>query len=251
MAGYPNHALGAIHSIESPFFAQVFNPEGQILKSIVYYWMCRYEDSRTALADFMDKHSVAVESLGTFLDRQQLGEEAGYQLFENLISGVSGDALGIPREVLVTAAEKDTMMHVRDQFAAVIEERSRLEAKGIFGSKKGVTKPMEYMDRWVAALRGDIGKKFVAELRAMKSDYERLYDQAQFLYVELLMSEKEQILGKELHASNKISKVSMKQNVSGWGRKTQSWAADSEKNEFWWDEVGFYIYRVEPMCTAP
>jgi tetratricopeptide (TPR) repeat protein len=251
MAGYPNHALGAIHSIESPFFAQVFNPEGQILKSIVYYWMCRYEDSRTALADFMEKHSGAVESLGTFLDRQQLGDDAGYQLFENLISGVSGESLGIPREVLVTAAEKDTMMHVRDQFAAVVEERAKLEAKGIFGTKKGVAKPMEYMDRWVATLRADIGKKFVAELRAMKSDYERLYDQAQFLYVELLMSEKEQILGKELHASNKISKVNMRQNVSGWGRKTQSWAADSEKNEFWWDEVGFYIYRVEPMCTTP
>ena len=250
MAGYPNHALGAIHSVQSPFFKNVFNPEASILKSIIYYWMCRYEDSRSELAEFMDKHSNAVESLGTFLDRERLGDDTGYQLFENLISGVSSEALGIPRGVLQTAAEKDTMLQVRDQFAAVVEERNRLESKGLFGSKRDTAKPAEYLDRWQAALRADIGKKFVAELSAMRTDYERLYDQAQFLYVELLMSEKEQILGKELHASTKISRVNMKQNVAGWGRKTQSWAADSEKNEFWWDEVGFYIYRVEPMCSV-
>lgn len=250
MAGYPMHALGALHGVESPFYAEVFNPEAPLLRSMIYYWLCRYEDSRNALADFMEKHAPAVERLDDFLDRQRLDSETAYQLFENLVSGVSGESLGIPKAILQTASEKDSMLLVRDQYASIVEEKSRLEAKGIFGSKSSIAKPVDYMDRWAGALRKDVGKRFLAELQDMKKDYERLYAQAQFLYVELLMSEKDQLMGKELHASSKITKVNKKLKVTGWGDKTQAWK-DSRHGEFWWDEVGYYIVPVEPMCSVP
>jgi hypothetical protein len=62
------------------------------------------------------------------------------------------------------------------------------------------------------------------------------------------MSKKDQLLGKELHSSGKIDKVSQSDNIRGWGRKTQSWASD-DKKEYWSDELGFHIYRVKPMCV--
>jgi hypothetical protein len=249
MGGYPMHALGALYGVESPFYAEVFNPEATILRALIHYWLCRYEDSRNALADFLDRHAEGVESLGEFLDRKRLDSETAYQLFEDMVSGVSSDSLGVPRVILQTAAEKDSMLLVRDQYASIIEEKSRLEAKGIFGVKKGLSKPLDYMDRWAGALRKDVGKKFLAELQYMKKDFDRLYAQAEFLYVELLMSEREQILGKELHASSKITKVSSQMKLSGWGDKTQSWK-DSKKGEYWWDEVGFYITRVDSQCNV-
>ena len=85
------------------------------------------------------------------------------------------------------------------------------------------------------------------ELKAMKKTFDRLYDQAQFLYIELLMSEKEQILGRELHASSKLTEGNSERKVKGWGKKTVAWDVD-EKNEFWWDEVGYHIYDIEPKC---
>ena len=247
MAGYPNHALGALHAVESPFFEEVFNPEATVLRSIIHYWLCRYNDSRNALADFMDNHAKGVEQLGEFLDRSRLTAETSYQLFENLVSGVSEKTLGIPRDVLSTAAEKDSMLLVRDQYASIIEEQRRLEKKGIFGTKKGLETPKKYLEKWKLALRVDVGTNFLNELKALQADYDRLYDQAQFLYVELLMSEKEQLLGKELHATSKINNVTNVDKIRGWGKKTQAWAG-SKKDEYWWDEVGFYIYRVDSMC---
>jgi|GEM_PF-785003 len=250
MAGYPNHALGAIHGVESPFFSNVFNPEATMLKSIVYYWMCRYGDSREALASFMEHNSEEVESLGRFVDRKHLTEDSAYLLFENVVSGVSSESLGVPRRVLLTAAEKDSMLLVRDQYASVLEERYRLERSGVFGRKDGTARAHEYLTKWASALKTDLGRRYLAELRSLKADYERLYAQAEFLHVELLMSEKDQILGKDLHASTKMTNVSMKQDIAGWGRKNQSWAPQTDKNEYWWDEVGFYIYRVQPECTG-
>ena len=194
MAGYPNHALGAIHGVQGPFFPEAFNPEATMLNAIVYYWMCRYQDSRSELANFMEKHSEAVAALNSFLDRKNISEDAAYTLFENVITGVSSESLGIPRNILVMASRKDNMLLVRNQFGSVIEEKQLLASKGIFKSLKHTTVPLDYLERWASALRADLGKKYLAELTAIKGDYDRLYQQAQFLYVELLMSEKEQLL---------------------------------------------------------
>ncbi len=248
MGGYPNHALGSLHGVESPFFEQVFNPEAALLRAISYYWLCRYEDGRIALADFSDRHGDGVEALSVFLERQRLTSDTAYQLFENLISGVSSDSLRIPSDILNSAAESYSMMLLRGQYATVVSEANRLDAKGVFGTKKGLKRARSTIETLEQEIRRDIGDAFLAELRSMKSQYEQLYAQAEFLYLELLMSEKEQLLGRELHASTKISRVDMRQKISGWGKKTQSWN-QSDKNEYWWDEVGFYIYSVEPMCT--
>jgi hypothetical protein len=247
MGGYPAHALGALRGAESPFFKDVFNPEAPLLRAIVHYWLCRYDASRNALADFTEKYEPQVKKLNDFLGRRRLDSETAYTLFENLIAGVSEESLGLPRSVLSTAAEKDTMLTLRDQYAALLEEIRNLESKGIFGKTTKTTRPLEYLNRWSGGLRQDIGKQFLAELQEMKKDFERLHSQAEFLYVELLMSEKDQILGKELHASTKITQVSSKRNITGWGRKTQSWGDDSS-GEYWWDEVGFYIQPVTSMC---
>lgn len=249
MAGYPNHALGSIHSVESPFFKDTFNPEASVLKSLVYYWMCRYDESRDALAEFMEKHSEGVEALGGFLDKRQLTEETAYQLFENLVSGVSAESLGIPKTILESAAKKPAMILIRSEYASFAEERDKFTNKGVFGTKVKTETQNALIDSHVARLRAKLGSNYLAALRIMRADFEQLYDQAQFLYVELLMSQKDHLLGKELHGNTKISSVSMKQNIAGWGKKTVSWG-DSDKNEYWWDEVGFYIYQETPMCNA-
>jgi len=248
MAGYPAHALGALHGVESPFFKDVFNPEAPLLRAMINYWLCRYEPSRNALSDFMGVYEPQVEKLNDFLSRKRLDADTAYTLFENLITGVSEESLGLPKSVLKTAAEKDSMLLVRDQFAAIIEEKQRLETKGIFGSKARIERPLDYLQRWSGILRQDIGRHYLAELQDLKKDFERLHSQAEFLYVELLMSEKDQILGKELHASTKITHVSNRQQIGGWGSKTQSWK-DDRNGEFWWDEVGFYIQPVTSMCS--
>ncbi len=247
MGGYPAHALGALRGAESPFFKDVFNPEAPLLRAMVHYWLCRYEASRNALADFTEKYEPQVKKLTEFLGRRRLDAETAYTLFENLVAGVSEESLGVPRPVLSTAAEKDTMLTLRDQYASLLEESRNLEAKGIFGSKAKTARPLEYLNRWAGGLRTDIGKQFLAELQEMKKDFERLHSQAEFLYVELLMSEKDQILGKELHASTKITHVSNRREITGWGKKTQAWGDDSS-GEYWWDEVGFYIQPVTSMC---
>ena len=60
------------------------------------------------------------------------------------------------------------------------------------------------------------------------------------------MSEKDKLLGKELHSSSKIKKLSTKKRISGWGKANQSWS--DKKKEFWWDEIGSHIFNEKSKC---
>lgn len=247
MAGFPNHALGMLYSVRSPFFKETFNPEATMLASIIYYWMCRYDDSRNELADFIQNHNAPIKALSELLDRKTLTEEGAYTLFENTVTGVSSEGLGLPRTILVNAAQKDSMMHVREQYASVLSELQRLDVKGIFGKRDNVSTARGYLDHWASTLRKDIGRRLIVELTSMREEFDRLHEQAEFLYVELLMSQKDQLLGKELHGESKIDKLSARENIAGWGDKTQAWASD-DKMEYWQDEIGYHIYRLQPLC---
>ncbi len=249
MAGFPNHSLGILYGVNSPFFTDRFNPEATILRSIVFYWICRYDDSKAALAEFTEKHKNAVKSLDDFLQRGNVSDTEGYMLFENFVTGVTSDTLGVSKDVLATAANQDTMLLVRDQYASLLEERKRLMNEGIFSNSKDIQKPQEYIDRWMQAVKRDIANQFIVELKVLKKEFERLNDQAQFLYLELLMSEKEKILGRDLHGDSKLNKVPEKDEIKHWSRNAMSWG-DSRKNEYWLDELGYHIYQANPECES-
>lgn len=249
MAGYPNHALGTIYSVRSPFFKETFNPEATMLSSIIYYWMCRYDDARQELGEFYSKHQDAIDDLNRYLAKGITDSTTYYRLFEDTISGVSSAGLGIPRELLTMAVQQDNLMFARDQYASVVAESQKLESDGIFQSRERLEVPRRHLEKWSASLKDDIGLRLYRELKSLKSDYERLYEQGQFLYVELLMSKKDQILGKELHSEGKLATLSTTENIRSWGKKTQTWATDN-KQEYWADELGFHIVRVPPMCVV-
>ena len=246
MSGNGRHSLGSLYGVSSPFFDHVDNPEAKLLESIVYYWMCRYDDSKQSLADFTDKYSKTVTSLTDYLEGRALNSKSAYELFENLVSGVSERSLGVPADVLTTAASRDTMILVRDQLATVMSENARLRDRGVSGTRKGTRFLVKVLDQIEDNLKNELGRTFTQELSMEKAHYEELYSQSQFLYLELLMSEKEQMLGRELHKGDKLAQADHNQ-IRGWGRETQSWKG-GKKGEFWWDEIGFHIVDVPSKC---
>lgn len=249
LAGYPNHALGSLHGVDSPYFPGRFNPETSILRSIIYYWMCRYDDSKTALAEFIETYSEPVNNLETWLSQRNLSPEKAFQLFENMTTGVSSESLGIDRKLLESAAKTPPMVFARERLATVLAESEKLEAKGLFKSQKETKVPAKVLADWLGELSTELGSVYISELESLRDEYRNLRSQANFIYIELLMSEKEQILGKELHKEEKLSKVSLSKSAKGWGQGNMPWRA-SDKGEYWWDEVGFFVYQIQPKCNA-
>ena len=247
MSGYPSHALGMLYSVESPFFANHYNPEASILRAISFYWMCQYDHAKSALASFVENYSNDMTAIDKFVERKDLSPKKMYALFEDFLSGVSESSLGLSRRVLNSAATSESVMPYRNRYADIIEELNQLKETGVFGSKlltQGVAKELEGIKKLI---QNRIGKAFFREIKHIHTEFQRLKEQSDFLYVELLMSEKEQILGRELHSESKLKKASYKQKVKSWSKESMAWSGD-DKNEFWWDEVGFHISKISSNC---
>ena len=62
------------------------------------------------------------------------------------------------------------------------------------------------------------------------------------------MSQKEQLLGRELHKDSKITNTPSARPLKDWGKELQSW--EDGKDEYWWDEIGFHIVATQSNCRS-
>ncbi len=246
MMGQANHALGALYGATSPFFPETSNPEIDILRSSTYFFLCDYANSKNALADFLEKYAPGITALREAVEAKSFDAKKAYKLLENVLTGVSSESLSAPREVLLTIADQDALKIGREEFADFLVEASRFEKRGVYGVKKASKQVMNKIDEISKAIQNYLGKTYLVELKKLSEAYDKLYGQADFLFVELLLSEKDKLLGKELHASTKIRKLTSKKRIKGWGRGNQSWS--DKKREFWWDEIGSHIYNEKTKC---
>ena len=63
MAGDYPHALGNIHTIESPYFPNSFYPEADILRAVISFTICQYEDATTIVARMKKKYEPIKKEL--------------------------------------------------------------------------------------------------------------------------------------------------------------------------------------------
>ncbi len=247
MAGYPNHALGSLYSLNSPWYSARYKPEADMLKSIIYFWLCDYNESRVSLAQFITKHQTTIKGLDDFLKKKDTTPKEAWDIFENFITGVSSESIGIDRNLLAEAIYQESLVPFREHLAGLYDEKKKLQVKGIFGSKS-LDHVLGVLDRQIEMSKLLLGEQLLRELMVLHQDFIRLRDHAELLYVELLTSEKDKLLGKELYKDSKITDSSSKKpSVWNLGVK-QTWAA-SDKNEFWTDEVGFYVFKEKSMCS--
>ena len=51
-----DRALGNIHTINSPYFSEAFYPESIVLKAVIYFGMCMFEDAQHTVDEFRKEY---------------------------------------------------------------------------------------------------------------------------------------------------------------------------------------------------
>src|SRR6185436_8227865 len=95
MAGDYPHALGNIHTIESPYFPNSFYPEADVLKAVISFTICQYEDATTTVARMKKKYEPIRKELDAVLNRFK-GEGSEAKFFEFLKDVRAGKATLAP-----------------------------------------------------------------------------------------------------------------------------------------------------------
>ena len=64
-------ALGNIHTLDAPYFENEFYPESVLLRAVIYFKYCLYDQAQEAIDDFNDKYKPLTKNLGDILAKTQ------------------------------------------------------------------------------------------------------------------------------------------------------------------------------------
>ncbi|MBL8721968.1 MAG: hypothetical protein JNL79_38645 [Myxococcales bacterium] len=265
---YP-HALGNIHTIESPYFPNSFYPEAEFLKAIIYFTNCQYENAKIIVAKFVKKYQPVRDGIAKVLENRCPGpkpdddgnvadlspEEAKKCLnfLEDVKAGKAPELQGEkgkPLKPVVEGAFDDREILKNLEYIRVIKaEADRL--KSAKAPIKGSQLAGELASTLENAQSDAIGKAGALArgrfLRAL-DDLDEHLGNVQTMLIDILAGERGQLekLGDAKAAEIKKQQTALK----GLGDVK----ADEEhylwpfEGEYWRDELGFYRQKVVNIC---
>src|SRR5690606_21956496 len=116
------------HTIEAPYFPNSFYPEADILKAVISFTICQYEDATTIVARMKKKYEPIKKELEAILNRFK-GEGSEEQFFQFLKDVRAGKANLSPtiRPIVENALSHRQRRRSPDYVRVLDEEDGRLK----------------------------------------------------------------------------------------------------------------------------
>jgi tetratricopeptide (TPR) repeat protein len=238
---YPR-ALGNIHTLNSPFFTNAWYPEAMILKSVIYFSNCRYDESEEVIAQFNDRYAALRPELERFL--QQYQDDPSFFRFLRDVRQGQGNLPNRLRPVVESAFGDRTLLRN-------IEYVTQLESE----ERRHNGMPAAFRNSSVGArIIQDISvaKSFAIENAGTlaRGRYTRaveeladLDNQGTAILIEILNARRGQ-----------LSQEMQEQQVSAADSQRRRVTVDEEhylwpfNGEYWRDELGFYRQQITSRC---
>jgi tetratricopeptide (TPR) repeat protein len=247
MAGDYPHALGNIHTIESPYFPQSFYPEADVLKAVISFTICQYEDATTIVARMKKKYEPIKKELEAVLNRFK-GEGGETKFFEFLKDVRSGKANLAPviRPVVESALSDRQLLRNLEYVRVLDEEDARFKkAPGSFKNSPigndvtdALTLARDLAIRNAGALARDRYQRNLDELN------EHLRDASKIL-IDITSAERNKL--DQAVVTGQLSKEdSLTYGVVRPDDEHVLWPFNGE---YWRDELGFYRQVVVSKCN--
>jgi hypothetical protein len=244
-ADYPR-ALGNIHTIQSPYFPNSFYPEADILKAVIYFSTCQYDDATTIVARFKVKYEPIKKELEEVLNRFK-GENQEAPFFNFLRDVRSGKAdLSPSIRPIVENALSDRQLLRNIEYVRVLEEEEATFKKApdpfrnssVGGDvKDALDLAKELAIRNAGKMSNDRYQRTLDELN------EHLRDAAKIL-IDITAAQRNKL--EMTIAAGQLSKEEMKTlGVVNPDEEHVLWPWDGE---YWRDELGFYRQVVISNC---
>ena len=122
MAGDYRRALGNIHTIESPYFPNAFYPEADILKAVIYFTICQYDDATTIVARMKKKYEPIKKELEGTLARfkGEYSEQAAFTFLKDVREGKANLSPVIRPVVENALSDRQLLRNI--QYVKVLDE---------------------------------------------------------------------------------------------------------------------------------
>lgn len=246
MAGDYPHALGNIHTLESPYFPNAFYPEADILKAVIAFTICQYDDATTIVARMKRRYEPIKKELEGIMKKYE-GENSEAQFFEFMKQVRDGKATLSPTiKPIVENALSDRQLLRNIEYVAVLDKEAAT-FKALPASFRDSELGGDVTD--ALDLARDIAVRNAGTLA--KERYQRYLDElnehlrdAQKILIDITNAQRNK-LDEEV-----VKGQFSKEDAQVYGVVTPDeehvlWPFDGE---YWRDELGFYRQVVVSKC---
>ena len=251
---YFRSALSNFHTLHSPYYEDRYSPESLLLRSMVYLFICRYDEMGKVLNLFDKAYKPVVSRVRSLLRREtseiffyndlvkaDMIKESFKQRKEiNLKTKLPKIVLN---EVLDTPSVRSNLNYIK----ALEREVSKMEA---LNSKWKTSSIGQYgkrvLDKRIRNTKTVIGKQVRNKLRQIQSELGDFFEQSDFLKFEMVSARKENLRKKLIGKSLKN-----KQLTEGESRNffiANGYEYWPYQGEYWLDELGNYHYVGIQAC---
>lgn len=246
MAGDYSHALGNIHTIQSPYFPHSYYPEADVLRAVIYFSNCQYDDAFTIVAKFRAQYEPIRDELTKTLDRFKKGanqEEAFYTFLKD----VRDDKAQLDAKIapIVKTSLSDRQLLRSLQYVHLLEEESARFEKAPASFKEAkvaeVVKDSIHDARELAIRNaGDLAR---GRYERNLADLNEQLRNGQKILIDITAAQRN-TLDQVIQGSQTTVEES-KANIVKPDDEHVIWPFNGE---YWRDELGFYRQTITSKC---
>ncbi len=234
-------ALGNIHTLNAPYFENQFFPESMLLKSVIYFKYCLYDQAEEAVQDFDDKYEPLTKNLTDLVAKYDDNAEF-YEYVKKVKAGKAG-LDPVTQRLVMSVLNDKTLLKT---FAWVDELNHELEM--LQKSDKAwqttqvaaeVLQELTVQQSVAAADAGKVARDRVArlgrELGALSRDGAKIKFE--------ILEAKGNRLSAEA-AGTRVAATHREEPIVIDDEHFQ-WKFDGE---YWKDELGYYRFKIRSRC---
>jgi hypothetical protein len=245
MAGDYSHALGNIHTIESPYFPHSYYPEGDVLKAVIYFANCQYDDALIIVSKFRAKFEPIRDSLAKILERFKKG--GAEDEFYKFLKDVRDDKAQLDKKIapIVKTSLSDRQLLRNLEYVRLLDEEDGRfkKAPNKFKNAKvaDLVKDSVHDARELAIRNaGDLAR---ARYERNLADLNEQLRNGQKILIDITAAQRNQL--DQAIANQQVSAEESKANIVKPDEEHFIWPF---QGEYWRDELGFYRQTITSKC---
>lgn len=237
-------ALGNIHTLNSPFFTDRFYPESLVLKAVIYFTNCWYEEANQTVITFQNDYQPIKDEL--VKEMEKYDDNVKFFRFlralaEKKITGLSPRVM----KILNVALGDRTVLRNLEYVKILEKEEQRLaRMPPEFRNASIGIRILQDIAAAKSVAIDNAGNLARSRFERLMSELQDLLNQATAIQIEILNAvrgELKQEILNELELSAPMRKVKKPKIDS----EHEIWPFEGE---FWRDELGYYRQVIYPKC---
>ncbi len=237
-----SRAMGNIHTLFSPYFENAYYPEALVLKAVVFFSACQFENAEAMIQQFHERYDPVREELTSTLARFEDNEQ--FYRFLGEVRAGRADLTPRIRGLVGTALSDRTLLRHLEYIRVLDDEQVQIDrAPAAFSSSSLADRIRQevLVSRSFAVDRtGDLAR---GRYRRLVDELDELMNQIDTVEVEVYRVRREGLSTEQASEADRIRRAGgLEVEVD---EEHQIWPFDGE---YWRDELPFYRQQVSSIC---